>query len=116
MKKLDPIQAARDAVTANPARPATAIIHDSADARCVVFRLEPGQQVAPHTSPSSVLLLAVEGSGTVTTADGETPDGEMPLAVGEAAMYEPRELHGMRAVAERFVVMAVITPQPGSRA
>lgn len=111
MKKLHPIQAAREAVSANPARPATAIIHDSADARCVVFRLEPGQQVAPHTSPSSVLLLAVEGSGVVTTAEGDTP-----LAVGEAALYEPRELHGMRAVAERFVLLAVITPQPGSRA
>lgn len=111
MKKLDPIRAAREAVSANPARPATAIIHDSADARCVVFRLEPGQEVAPHTSPSSVLLLAVEGSGVVTTADGDTP-----LVVGEAALYEPRELHGMRAVAERFVLLAVITPQPGSRA
>ncbi|HEX7019454.1 MAG TPA: cupin domain-containing protein [Gemmatimonadaceae bacterium] len=111
MKKLDPIQAAREAVSANPVRPATAIIHDSADARCVVFRLEPGQQVAPHTSPSSVLLLAVEGSGVVTTAEGDSP-----LAVGEAALYEPRELHGMRAVAERFVLLAVITPQPGSRA
>ena len=42
-------------------------------------------------------------------------DGEpVPVQVGDVVVYAPRELHGMRALDERFVVMATITPRPGS--
>ena len=91
-------------------RPATAVALDTADVRAVVFRLEPGQQVAPHTSASSVLLIVAEGQGYFSDAAGEQSVG-----AGDAAGFEPGELHGMRAGAEQFEVLAVIAPRPGTR-
>ncbi len=64
------------ALAANAARPATAIIQDAADARVMLFRIEPGQQGAVHTSPSTVLLtviaavIAPRPRGTLMTTGG----------------------------------------------
>ena len=110
MKVLDVRRAAREAVAANPTRPATAIVHDTADARLIVFRLSPGQSVAPHRNASSVTLTVVSGSGL---ASG--PDEERTVAAGDVVTYEPNELHGMRAVTDELVLLATITPRPGSR-
>lgn len=107
MKIIDPAAIAADAVAANPSRPATAIAHDDPDARLVTFRIEAGQEVRPHTSASSVLLCVLAGSGMVTGAEGERP-----VRTGEVVIYARGELHGMRAVAERLVILAVITPRP----
>lgn len=101
---------AREAVAANPTRPATAIVHDSADARLVVFRLSPGQSVAPHRNASSVTLTVMSGSG-FTNRDQD----DRPVATGDVVTYEPNELHGMRAVTEELVLLATITPRPGTR-
>jgi quercetin dioxygenase-like cupin family protein len=101
---------AATAVAARPNRPATAVIHDSADARVVVFRIEPGQEVAVHTSASTVLLNIVAGTGAVSGADGERV-----VHAGDLVSYEPHEPHGMRAVDERLVVVAVIAPRPSAR-
>lgn len=65
MKTPDVRQVAADAVSAKQDRPATAMVHDGADARLVAFRIEPGQSVAPHTSASTVVLSIVVG-GTKT--------------------------------------------------
>ncbi|MBI1808673.1 MAG: cupin domain-containing protein [Gemmatimonadetes bacterium] len=110
MKRIDALGAALAAVAARPERPATATLHDSPDARLIVFRLEPGQVVTPHTSTSSVLLVGLEGAGMVSGAAGEES-----IAAGEVVSYEPNELHGMRAGADRLVLLAVITPRPGTR-
>lgn len=72
MKSYDPHALADQAVAGRAERPATTIVHDSADVRLVVFRIEPGQ-------------------------------------------YEPHEPHAMRALDERFVLLATIAPRPGSR-
>ncbi len=109
MKVQDLTALAAEAVSANPARPATMVVHDSADARVVLFRIEPGQEVAPHTSPSTVLLTIVSGSGFVTGADGERE-----VRAGDIVSYAPSELHGMRAREERLVIAAVIAPRPGT--
>lgn len=101
---------ARAAVAPNSERPATAMMHDSADVRLVVFRLEPGQAVPPHTSTSSVTLVIGAGSGFVSDAVGEHA-----VQAGEVVSYEPRELHGMRAATEQMVILAAIAPRPGSR-
>jgi quercetin dioxygenase-like cupin family protein len=61
MKRFDPLTAARQAVANRPDRPATAIVHDSPDVRLIVFRLAPGQSVAPHRSTSSVQLAVLDG-------------------------------------------------------
>ena len=111
MKHLDAIAAARAAVAPNPSKPATAVIHDSADARLVVFRLSPNQQVPPHTSVSTVILRVLEGAGILSGADG----AERRCIAGDMMVYEPNELHGMRSEGEEFLLLATITPRPGSR-
>ena len=110
MIALDPRAAACAAVSAQPERPATAIISDTPDARLVVFRLAPGQVVAPHRSTSSVLLTVLEGSGTLS---GEQE--ERACVAGDVMAYPPNELHGMRADGGELLLLATITPRPGAR-
>jgi quercetin dioxygenase-like cupin family protein len=88
-------------------RPATALVHDSADARVVVFRIEPGQEVKVHTSASTVLLAIVSGSGSVVGAEGERL-----VRAGDLVAYDITEPHGMRAHDEQLVIAAVIAPRP----
>ena len=110
MKPLDPRAAARAAVSANPTRPATAVIHDTEDARLVVFRIGPGQEVAVHTSPSTVMLTVLEGTGVLSGGDGERA-----CSAGDVVAYAPGEPHGMRAGEGDFLLLATITPRPGTR-
>lgn len=114
MNALHAIAAAKSAVAGNPERPATAILHDSPDLRLVVFRLEAGQAVAPHRSTSTVTLQVLQGSGAFS---GEQDTGAQPrhVAAGDIVLYAPNELHGMRAPDEELLLLATITPRPGSR-
>ncbi|HEY9426280.1 MAG TPA: AraC family ligand binding domain-containing protein [Gemmatimonadaceae bacterium] len=111
MKCYDPIALAKTAVVPPTPRPATALMHDAPGARLVVFRIEPGQQVAPHTSTSTVILSIACGGGIILGAEGERT-----VRAGEIVVYEPGELHGMRALDEQLVIMAAITPRPGAAA
>ncbi len=108
MNVYRPAAVAAGAPAARPDRPAMAIVHDSPDVRLVVFRIEPGQDVAPHTSASTVILSVVAGTGVVSG-----PEGERRAEIGDAVAYAPGERHGMRAVDEPFVVLATIAPRPG---
>ena len=110
MKVLEPAAAARDAVAAHPERPATALVHDAPDVRLVVFRIGPGQTVAAHTSPSTVLLHVLSGAGVVSGADGERE-----VHAGQVVVYEPNESHSMRAAGQELVLLAAIAPRPGGR-
>ena len=110
MKRYDPAEAARSAVSAVPDRPAVSVLYDEAEGRLVVFRLSPGQKVAEHTSTSHVFLSVVSGAGFVTGGDGERA-----VDAGEILALAPREPHGMRAAGEQLVIAAFITPRPGSR-
>lgn len=110
MKRFNPEIAARAAVAASPGRPAVSVLHDCDDGRLVVFRLGPGQRVAPHTSVSSVFMTVVSGAGFVTGAEGE-----LAVTAGETVTFAPRELHGMRADDHELVLAAVIAPRPGGR-
>jgi quercetin dioxygenase-like cupin family protein len=114
MRALHPLRAAGAAVTANESRPATAILHDAPDARLVVFRLAPGQAVPPHRSPSTVLLTVLEGVGVLSGESAGAP-AERTCAAGDVVAYAPHELHGMRATDEALLLLATITPRPGSR-
>lgn len=98
------------AVTANATRPATALIHDSGDARVVLFRIEPGQQVPVHASASTVLLIVVSGAGVVAGATGDRD-----VHAGDIISYDRNEPHGMRAAKEALVIAAVIAPRAAAR-
>lgn len=90
-------------------RPATQLLHDDADARVVAFHVASGQAVAPHTSPSTVLVHVIEGEGIFRGAHEEAR-----LGPGECAVYAPGELHSMHPAGQgslRF--LAIITPRPG---
>ena len=106
----DAVALATRAVSASGSRPATAVIHDSPDARVVVFRIEPGQAVPVHTSPSTVLLTVLSGRGLVSGGEGEREVGP-----GELVAYDPRAPHGMRATDGQLLLMAIIAPRPGDR-
>ena len=113
MKILDVSAIADAAVSGKPDRPATALIHDSDDARVVVFRIDAGQEVALHTSDSSVMLSVVQGPGFISgPVDGVVKETE--VKTGTIVAYEPNELHGMRADGSIFVVVATIAPRPGT--
>jgi hypothetical protein len=71
-----------------------------------------GQQVAPHTSPSTVAPTAFSGAGVVSCGDRE-----LAASPGAAVVYSPAELHGVRAAAdaaEASVLFATIARRPGS--
>ena len=114
MIRLDPLRAARDAAAPNPARPGTATVHDSPDARLVVFRLGPGQQVPPHRNTSSVHLAVLAGAGVLTGEKDGTPV-DVTCAAGDVVVYAPNELHAMRAESKELLLLATITPRPGTR-
>ena len=109
MKIYDAPALARTAVGGQD-RPATTLVHDSRDARVVIFRLDPGQAVSVHTSPSTVLLTIVSGIGTVTGAEGERS-----VKAGDVVAYAEHEPHGMTAAGGQLVIVAVIAPRPGPR-
>ena len=113
MRALDPRRAAREAVAANASRPATAIIDDSPDARLVVFRLAPGQEVPPHRSASTVQLTVLEGAGVLSGEEAGAPR-ERRCDAGDVVVYAPGELHGMRAERGELLLLATITPRPGA--
>lgn len=97
-------------MSASASRPATATIHDAPDARLVVFRIAPGQAVAPHRNSSTVLLTVLSGSGFVSGGDAE-----VAVSAGDVIAYEPNEIHGMRAADDQLVLLATIAPRPGTR-
>ena len=105
-----PSEVAREAKSFNPAKPAMALIHDSDDARVMVFRIAPGQAVERHVTRSSVVMQVLSGTGIVSGADGERQVGP-----GMLLTFVPGESHGMRAVDEELVILATIAPRPGAR-
>ena len=95
------------AAPAGPARPTPTLLHSSTDLRLLVFNLAPGQQVAPHSSRSTVVLTVLAGHGTLQ-------NGEAVLAAGpgDLTVVEPRALHGFTAGDEPMTVLAAIAPCP----
>jgi mannose-6-phosphate isomerase-like protein (cupin superfamily) len=57
------------------------------------------------------MLTVLAGRGVVSGGDDERE-----VSDGEVVVYEPNELHGMRALDEELVLLATIAPRPGARA
>ena len=110
MRVLDPIDAAGKAVASSPSRPATDLVLDTPDVRLLVFRIEPGQSVAPHHNPSTVVLTVLEGEGVVSGSQGDRH-----CRAGDVIAYEPGETHAMRSVDQTFKLLATIAPRPSER-
>ena len=110
MKLYDLPSAAREAVSHQADRPASALLHDCPDVRLVVFRIAPGQAVPTHTNPSTVVLSVISGHGFLAGRDGERA-----VRAGDVAAYEPDEEHAMRAADAELVLLAAIAPRPGRR-
>jgi len=89
-------------------RPASELLHDEANVRVVAFHLLPGQRIAPHNSPSTVLVQVVSGSGRFHGAEDDAL-----LTAGQSAVYAPGEMHAIDAIDEPLRFLAIITPRPG---
>lgn len=89
-------------------RPAVLVAENLPEARLVLFRIRPGQEVATHTSASAVFISVLSGGGFVSGAEGESP-----VRAGMVAAITAGEPHGMRAGDEELVLAALIAPRPG---
>lgn len=88
-------------------RPRAATVYNAADARILLFALEPGQQVAPHANHrTTVILTVLSGHGHMTIGDERHP-----VSAGTTAVCDRGVQHGFEA-AERMVVQAVLAPSP----
>lgn len=87
-------------------RPVSKLLYDSDAMRVVVFGLQAGQEMPPHTAPSRVVLHIAQGKGVFITGRGEEP-----AHAGAFVITEPGEPHGLK-VSEKTVLLAVIAPRP----
>ena len=82
------------------------ILFDSDKVRMVLFCLEKGQEVPPHTVKPQVVMLVISGKGSFTVG-GKT----YKVKSDSVAICESMEAHGIKAD-EQMVVLASITPRP----
>ena len=84
----------------------TMLMHNSANCRLVLFFLEKGQKVDPHTSSSEVIMHIIHGKGIISVGD-ETSE----VAEGDVIFCKENEPHGIMAYT-KMKMLAVITPSP----
>lgn len=99
------IDANKEAVF-SPDRYQTKLLHDSPEMRVVVFGLEAGQEIPPHTAPVRVMMLVLQGKGAFGTGRGKKP-----AYPGAFVICEPNEPHSLKAE-EKMVMLATISPRP----
>lgn len=87
-------------------RPVSKLLYDSEQCCVVLFCLETGQEIAPHTSTSEVVFYGVEGKCTVLVGNDN-----IPLPVEAVVTCPPNIPHGIKAIT-RTMVMAIIAPRP----
>ncbi|GAB6065702.1 cupin domain-containing protein [Aquifex pyrophilus] len=90
-------------------KPISELVYEDANARVIRFYLKGGQEIKPHTSPSSVFITVLKGR-LIFISEKE----EAEVSQGSTVFYKPEELHGFRAL-EDSVVEATITPNPALR-
>lgn len=90
-------------------RHATALLHDEPNVRIVAFTLAADQEVAVHSSKSTVAVHVVAGSGEFLGGKSSAL-----LSAGASAAYAPNEPHGMRAGPDGLRFLAFIMPSPSA--
>lgn len=114
MTHIDARRAAREAVAASSARPATSILHDEPGIRLVVFRLAPGQRVPPHRNAGRVQLTVLAGTG-VLTGERDGAPVHVSCRTGDIVLYAPNEMHAMRADTDELLLLATIISRTENR-
>lgn len=114
MNLFPTVEAARNAMSFNPDKPASGALLDTPDLRLNAFRHAPGQGVSPHGNAPTVQLTVLSRSGIVVGMDSGNPCGRSSTA-GDAIASSPHETQSMRAAHGEFLLPATITPRPGSR-
>lgn len=89
-----------------PDGPKKELLFDSEKMRVILFNLEKGQEIPPHTSTSEVLMYVVKGRGQFFVGDDVEEVEE-----GSLVVCKPEESHGMSAT-DRMTVLAVVAPRP----
>lgn len=89
-------------------KPQVEVVYQDDNAKVVRFYLKRGQEIRPHSSPSSVFITVLRGKLSFLLGE---EGKEETLGVGDSVYYEPKELHGFKAL-EDSIVEAVITPKP----
>ena len=80
--------------------------------RVLRFALKPGQAVREHTAPHSpVYLVVLQGTGLFSGGD----DVEHPYGPGSLLIFEPGEVHAIRAQDEELVFMAFLHGAPAAQ-
>jgi quercetin dioxygenase-like cupin family protein len=69
--------------------PLTAPLAAGTPVQAAIFRLAPGGRIARHPASVGQILAVLEGSGTVSGAQGQIE----PIATGEAVFWEQGEEH-----------------------
>ena len=86
---------------------ASEVLHSCQDMRVILFSLQPGQELAPQTSSSSVCLQVVRGNGELLVGQEWAA-----TANGMIRFYPPGEAYGIRAKDEPLSVLATLAPRP----
>jgi quercetin dioxygenase-like cupin family protein len=92
-------------ITFYPDRMFREMLSDKPEMRIALMCLEPGQELKPHRAPMRLLMYCVQGKGIFMVGDEEIEADEKTCI-----LCDPMVPHGFRAVDERLVVMAVVTP------
>jgi quercetin dioxygenase-like cupin family protein len=87
-------------------QPVSEVLHSCQDMRVILFHLQPGQAIEPHTSESSVSLHVIEGQGELLAGGDWAPAG-----AGTIRFYPPGEPHGVRATDSTLAVLATLAPR-----
>lgn len=77
------------------------ILHQDERAKVVLVCLSPGQRIPPHKEPNQGVFTVLEGSGTLST-----DEGELPLRARTVVVVPHGGTRGLRADSERLMVLA----------
>ncbi|MDO8309990.1 MAG: cupin domain-containing protein [Actinomycetota bacterium] len=78
-------------------------------ARLVLFSFDAGEELSEHTAAMPVLLQAVSGRMSVTTADATAS-----LVPGDALYLEAREPHSVLAEEPSKLLLTMLDPRGGA--
>jgi quercetin dioxygenase-like cupin family protein len=84
------------------------VLRSENEARAVLIRLEPGQELREHEVKERAWLVVVDGSARIE-AGGETVDG----TVGTLVAFDPEERHAV-ASPDGARLLLVLAPWPGA--